>query len=35
MKPCAVELSVVTTVFGWGCPILIRVTHRGAAALQL
>ena len=35
MSPWAVELSVVTCVFGWGCPISSNVTRNGAAALQL
>ena len=35
ISPTAVELSVVTSVLPWLCPISIRVTCRGATALQL
>ena len=35
MSPWAVELSVVTGVFGWLWPISASVTRKGAAALQL
>ena len=35
VRPCDVELSVVTGVLGCGCHISCRVTRSGVAALQL